>query len=106
MFTKKEKSLDCIGIIWQYFQADDYGTQVTFSQIFLDAATVIQSTFNNRISSPDRTFSVSITNITTLPNSIEMPKPWLLLQLLLLLSVHEINFKFLYMLMLCDVLLI
>jgi hypothetical protein len=45
---------------------------VASSQIFLDSATVIQTTFDNQISSPGRTFSVSITNISTVPNSIEM----------------------------------
>ena len=72
MFTKKENCLDCIGCVWYYFQAEDYDTQIVSSQIFNDAAKVIQSTFDNQVSTKGRTFSVSITNISSLPNSMEM----------------------------------
>jgi hypothetical protein len=58
--------------VWFYFQAEDYETQIVSSQIVNDAAKVIQSTFNNQVSTKGRTFSVSITNISTLPNSMEM----------------------------------
>ena len=58
--------------MWYYFQAEDYDTQIVSSQIFNDAAKVIQSTFDNQVSTKGRTFSVSITNISSLPNSMEM----------------------------------